>query len=56
MGQNPYLKFTAALRGDYADIDNRTLQNTTYPRKLNTPKLNTRFTSKLQKNILPALM
>ena len=48
MGQNPYLKFTAALRGGYADIENGTLQNAACPTKPNTPcKLNTRLTSKL---------
>ena len=42
MGQNPYLKFTAALRGGYADIENETLQNAiSAPQNQTLPKSNT---------------
>ena len=57
MGQNPYLKFTAALRGGYADIENETLQNAiSAPQNQTLPKSNTWLTSKLQTTFLPALM
>ena len=41
MGQNPYLKFTAALRGGYADIENGNYKMPSAPQNQTLPKSNT---------------